>query len=422
MSARLLRRPLQLGLWFALLTLPVLGVKLHASIDGNSVEWRVQNCLFFGIAVFVVALIWQVAHAALRARKRAPAAAQSAVVAKFPVRLSPRLWPILALILIALPFLLPVQQLSPLLRAMLFVMLGLGLNIVVGLTGQLVLGYAAFYAVGAYTYGILHHFFGLGFWPALPLGGLAAGIFGILLGFPVLRLRGDYLAIATLGFGEITVTVLTNLGWLTQGPNGITNIPRPSLPGLDQLLTWQGIEPGLRHSDILVYYLLLLAGLVSILAVARLKNSRVGRSWQALREDEIACQAMGINLTRAKLSAFALGSCWAGFAGVLFAAKDMYINPNNFTFETSAVILSIVVLGGIGSTMGVVLGALLLILLPEYLRVLADYRMLMFGALMVMMMVFRPQGIIPPRPSKYRLTALPDGKTDAREAGDAPNA
>ena len=220
---------------------------------------------------------------------------------------------------------------------------------------------------------------------ALPIGALLAALFGIILGFPVLRLRGDYLAIVTLGFGEIIRLVLENWGEFSQGPSGISNIDRPGLFGL---------ELSLEQSILYLYYLMIGMVILTIFVVNRLQDSRIGRAWVALREDEIACQAMGIDKTKTKLTAFALGATWAGMVGVIFAAKTTFINPASFTFLESAIILCIVVLGGMGSIFGVIVGALVLILLPEHLRALSDYRMLAFGAILVVMMIFRPQGIV----------------------------
>jgi branched-chain amino acid transport system permease protein len=269
--------------------------------------------------------------------------------------------------------------------ALMYVVLGLGLNIVVGMAGLLDLGYVAFYAVGAYSYALLNHHFQLGFWAVLPIGGGLAALFGILLGFPVLRLRGDYLAIVTLGFGEIIRLILENWSEFSKGPSGISNIARPGL---------FGVELTLDGAIIYLYYLMIIFMIVTIFIVNRLQDSRLGRAWIALREDEIACQAMGIDKRKTKLVAFSLGAFWAGIIGVVFAAKTTFINPASFTFLESAIILSIVVLGGMGSIVGVIFGALILILLPEYLRALSEYRMLAFGAILVAMMVFRPQGLI----------------------------
>ena len=255
-------------------------------------------------------------------------------------------------------------------------MLALGLNIAVGIAGQLVLGYVAFYAVGAYTYALLNQAFGIGFWACLPVGGFMAVLFGLALGFPVLRLRGDYLAIVTLGFGEIVRLTLLNWASLTGGSGGIKDIPAPGFFGMDM---------DINMSTMFVYYIVLAAVIITIVVISRLKNSRVGLALQALREDEIACEAMGINLARVKLSAFALSSCWAGFAGVIFAAKTSFINPASFTFMESAMIL---------------------ILAPEYLRAFSEYRMLIFGAIMVIMMIFRPQGLVTGERRRYRITKL----------------
>jgi branched-chain amino acid transport system permease protein len=276
-------------------------------------------------------------------------------------------------------------QISIMTTAMIYVMLGLGLNIVVGLAGLLDLGYVAFYAVGAYCYALLNHHFAFGFWTCLPISAMLAASFGILLGFPVLRLRGDYLAIVTLGFGEIIRLILENWNNFSMGPSGIAGISRPGC---------FGIALSLQQTNIYLYYLMVFFVLLTVIVVRRLKNSRIGRAWIALREDEIACEAMGIDKTRTKLAAFALGAAWAGIAGCIFAAKTTFINPASFTFMESAIILSIVILGGRGSIMGVILGALILILLPEYLRIFSQLRMIVFGAGMVLIMIFRPQGLI----------------------------
>jgi branched-chain amino acid transport system permease protein len=217
-------------------------------------------------------------------------------------------------------------------------------------------------------------------------------LLGIILGFPVLRLRGDYLAIVTLGFGEIIRLVLENWNEFSFGPSGIANIPRPGFFGMDL---------GMDAATLYIYYIMVGMVLFTIFVVNRLQNSRIGRAWMALREDEIACQAMGIDRTKTKLTAFALGATWAGMVGVVFAAKTTFINPASFTFMESAIILSVVVLGGMGSIVGVMLAAFILILLPEYLRAFSEYRMLIFGASMVLMMVFRPQGLIANVRKKY---------------------
>ena len=315
----------------------------------------------------------------------------------------PRLYlPVLGVILAILlifPQILSTYQTNIMITALMYVVLGLGLNIVVGVAGLLDLGYVAFYAVGAYTYALLNLHFGLGFWAVLPIGGLLAASFGIILGFPVLRLRGDYLAIVTLGFGEIIRLILENWNDFSRGPSGISNIPRPG---------FFGMEMTLNQSISYLYYLMIALVIFTIFVVNRLQNSRIGRAWFALREDEIACQAMGIDKTRTKLSAFSLGAFWAGMVGVIFAAKTTFVNPASFTFLESAIILCIVVLGGMGSIIGVIIAALILMLLPEYLRAFSDYRMLVFGGTLVLMMVFRPLGIISTVRRTYTIDKKPE--------------
>ena len=294
-----------------------------------------------------------------------------------------------------------------------YVMLGWGLNIVVGLAGLLDLGYVAFYAVGAYSYALLSTQHGLGFWTVLPLAGMMAALFGIVLGFPVLRLRGDYLAIVTLGFGEIIRLVLLNWFDLTNGPAGIGSIPGPTLfgavfaetapAGKQTVSEMLGIPFDGIHRLIFLYYIILFLALITNLFTQRMRRLPVGRAWEALREDETACRALGINPTNTKLTAFAVGAMFAGFAGSFFAAKQRFISPESFVFIESAIILAIVVLGGMGSQIGVVLAAVLLIGLPEWFRDLGSYRMLAFGLAMVLIMVFRPRGLVAHREPSLRL-------------------
>jgi branched-chain amino acid transport system permease protein len=283
-----------------------------------------------------------------------------------------------------------------------YVMLGWGLNIVVGLAGLLDLGYVAFYAVGAYSYALLAQYFGLSFWVCLPLAGILAAFWGILLGFPVLRLRGDYLAIVTLAFGEIIRIVLLNWVELTGGPNGIGGIPRPSFFGLpfnmsgdpNSFAGFFGIEPDPVHRVIFLYYLILALALLTNWVSVRIRRQPIGRAWEALREDEIACRALGINVTTTKLTAFALGAMFGGFAGAFFATRQGFISPESFTFIESAIILAIVVLGGLGSQIGVAVAALVMIGGFELFRDLEEWRMLVFGAAMVVIMVVRPRGLV----------------------------
>ncbi len=389
------------ALWFMLLTLPVLGIKLN-TVE-HSVTWRLDRILGLGAGIFVLALLWDWCFsrkAAGRPLVSLPAGFSPATaLAALHKRPGLRCGGLAALgaVMLAMPFVGSFYQTNIMISALLYVMLALGLNIVVGLAGQLVLGYVAFYAIGAYAYGLLNQFLGWGFWTCLPVGGLLAVLCGLVLGFPVLRLRGDYLAIVTLGFGEIVRLTLQNWTSVTGGPRGISDIPRPGFFGMSM---------DIAASTTYIYYLVLAAVVITVVVISRLKNSRVGLALQALREDEIACEAMGVDITRVKLSAFALGSCWAGFAGVIFAAKTTYINPSSFTFMESAMILSMVVLGGMGSIAGVVIAAFILILAPEYLRAFSDYRMLLFGAIMVVMMLFRPQGLISGERRRYRISAL----------------
>ena len=296
---------------------------------------------------------------------------------------------------------------------LIYVMLGWGLNVVVGLAGLLDLGYVAFYAVGAYTYGVLATQLGWTFWQALPVAGLMAAAFGVILGWPTLRLRGDYLAIVTLGFGEIIRVILVNWTELSGGPNGISSIPRPSFFGLPfkppgddpTFASFFGLEYSPNQRIIFLYYLILALALLTNLFVSRMRKLPIGRAWEAMREDEIACKAMGINARNVKLSAFAIGAMLGGFAGVFFAARMSFISPESFTFSESAIILAIVVLGGMGSQLGVVLASLVLVLLPELGRDFAEYRMLLFGAAMILIMIWKPGGILSHREPTLRYRA-----------------
>lgn len=289
---------------------------------------------------------------------------------------------------------------------LIYIMLGLGLNVVVGLAGLLDLGYVGFYAVGAYSYALLNTYFGLSFWECLPIAGLLAATFGFLLGFPVLRLRGDYLAIVTLGFGEIIRILLNNMTTLTGGPNGISGIPKPTLGGLEFNRTVKdggfgtfhdffGIAYNANHKVIFLYLMALVLVVVTLFVINRLLRMPLGRAWEALREDEIACKSLGLNPTIIKLTAFTIGACFAGFAGSFFASRQGFISPESFVFIESAIALAIVVLGGMGSQIGVVLAAIVMTVLPELAREFNEYRMLMFGLLMVFMMIWRPQGLLP---------------------------
>jgi len=297
-----------------------------------------------------------------------------------------------------------------------YIMLGWGLNIVVGLAGLLDLGYVAFYAVGAYAYALLAQNFGLSFWICLPLAGILAAFWGVMLGFPVLRLRGDYLAIVTLAFGETIRIVIVNWQSFTNGPNGISGIPRPSFFGIPfnasetGFAALFGLEFNPVHRIVFLFYLILALALLTNFVTLRLRRLPIGRAWEALREDEIACRSLGINTTSTKLTAFAIGAGFGGFAGSFFAARQGFISPESFTFMESAVVVAIVVLGGMGSQLGVAIAAIVMIGGTEILRELdwlkqvfgpdfepTQYRMLLFGLAMVVVMIWKPRGLISTR-------------------------
>jgi branched-chain amino acid transport system permease protein len=306
-------------------------------------------------------------------------------------------------------------------QILIYIMLGWGLNIVVGLAGLLDLGYVAFYAVGAYSYALLAKEFGLSFWVLLPLAGILSAFWGVLLGFPVLRLRGDYLAIVTLAFGEIIRLILINWVSFTGGYAGVGGIPRPTLFGIpfnasdEGFAAIFGIEFSPIYRTLFLYYIILALGLVTAYVTIRLRQLPVGRAWEALREDEIACRALGINTTNVKLTAFAMGAAFAGFAGSFFAARQGFISPESFTFLESATILAIVVLGGMGSMVGVAVAAVIMIGGTEIMRELdflkyifgndfdpTQYRMLIFGLGMVVIMIWKPRGLVGTRePSAF---------------------
>lgn len=403
-----LKKSFVTALWFVFLTFPILVIKVNTV--RNTILWRWANM----IAVFVMTMIFSwVWRRLLEKRARGERLVDLSRVLPRNLldvdiktifarkKVSRPALVVLLVLAVLFPFIAGMYQTNIVTTALMYVILGLGLNIVIGLGGLLQLGYAAFYAVGAYTYGILNTRFGLNFWIALPLGAVLAMLFGILLGFPVLRLKGDYLAIVTLGFAEICRIVLENWNDFSSGPSGINKIARPPL---------FGIKLTVPQSVIYLYFITLALVVLTVFVVRRLENSRLGRAWEAMREDSVASEAMGVNLTITKLSAFALGAFWAGLVGVLFAAKTTFINPASFTLMESILVLCIIVLGGMGSTAGVIIGALIIILLPEYLRAFTQYRMLLYGSILILMMVFRPGGIIPKVRKSYVFKA--DGKIE----------
>ncbi|MBN8908765.1 MAG: high-affinity branched-chain amino acid ABC transporter permease LivM, partial [Rhodospirillales bacterium] len=368
-----------------------------------------------------------------RARSRQEVVGRNRALAEALTRAGRFVAPALLVVAIALPFTGSRYYVDLATLVLTYVMLGWGLNIVVGLAGLLDLGYVAFYAVGAYSYALLAQTFDLGFWTCLPLAGILAALWGVILGFPVLRLRGDYLAIVTLAFGEIIRVVITNWVSLTGGPNGIVGIPRPTLFGLSfsmdggpgTVAGFFGIEPATIQRVIFLYYVILALALLTNWVSLRLRRQPLGRAWEALREDEVACRSLGINVTNTKLTAFATGALFGGFAGAFFATRQAFISPESFTFIESATVLAIVVLGGLGSQLGVALAAVVMIggleLLRGLLSWLADqmgsdlfagiagelplYRMLIFGLALVVMMVLRPRGLVSGRTPSVALGA-----------------
>ncbi|QNH08392.1 high-affinity branched-chain amino acid ABC transporter permease LivM [Pseudomonas sp. B11D7D] len=393
-----------------IISYPVLGLKLSTV----GISLRVEGATAFelwcigGAATLI--FLWQLLRDRITPAwaKRPSLPDGSGQLGNFLTLPSTQRWIILAMVMVALvwPFFASRGSVDIATLILIYVMLGLGLNIVVGLAGLLDLGYVGFYAVGAYSYAILSHYFGLSFWMCLPIAGMMAALFGFLLGFPVLRLRGDYLAIVTLGFGEIIRILLRNMTELTGGPNGlsIANENKPTLFGLSferrvpaDMPTFHGyfeIAYNSQYKVIFLYLIALLLVLLTLFLVNRLLRMPIGRAWEALREDEIACRALGLNPTVIKLSAFTIGASLAGFAGSFFAARQGLVTPESFTFIESAMILAIVVLGGMGSQLGVILAAIVMVLLQE-MRELSEYRMLIFGLVMIFMMIWRPQGLLP---------------------------
>jgi len=412
---------LMAGLLAAVLASFILGVRTVDAPGGLVLEyrwhWVVNAFLIVAVGRFFLRLFWWKEGAALpRALGRTAGTLGGAISPWLP-------WIGAGLLLLAfvLPYIPGIQRyhMDIAILVLTYVLLGWGLNVVVGYAGLLDLGYVAFYAVGAYSYALLAKTFGLGFWTVLPLAGLLAAIWGMILGFPVLRLRGDYLAIVTLAFGEIIRVVLLNWQEVTGGPDGISGIPRPTFFGLEfkrfgenTFHGFFGIEYSSMHRIIFLYYIILVLALITYFVTNRLRRLPVGRAWEAMREDEIACRTLGINTTNTKLTAFAIGAFFGGLGGSFFATRQGFISPESFTFIESAIILAIVVLGGLGSQVGVALASLVMIGGFEALRNMdwlkefvetnfgvehfdpSEYRMLLFGLLMVVIMVWKPRGLV----------------------------
>ncbi len=376
---------------------PMIGLKTEVGVAAIELTYRPIAVLIAVAAVFFGRLALLAWKSTRPVAKAAPGriAGGMAYVGRY-------LTPIVLVLTITMPFYAERYWIDLGILVLTYVMLGWGLNIVVGLAGLLDLGYVAFYAVGAYSYALIAQNFGLGFWTCLPLAGILAAFWGVLLGFPVLRLRGDYLAIVTLAFGEIIRVVILNWASLTGGPNGMSGIPRPTLFGLvfnsgggeGSFADFFGLEPSISHRVIFLFYVILGLALLTNWVSLRLRRLPLGRAWEALREDEIACRALGIDVTVTKLTAFAIGAAFAGFAGAFFATRQAFISPESFTFIESAIVLAIVVLGGLGSQLGVALAAIVMIGGGEMFRDFQEYRMLIFGGALVVVMVVRPRGFL----------------------------
>ncbi len=378
--------------WFFLLLWPLLGINADGTLafDRSFQVWirvAVAAVVFFGL--------WQLnKFGAFRFISRPMSkAAEGGLKAAGVV--PKQVWIILLLALaLAYPQFTERYAQDVAVSVLVYICLGLGLNVVVGLAGLLDLGYIAFYGVGAYTYALLSVHYGLPFWFCLPIAALLASMAGCIIGYPTLRMRGDYLAIVTLGFGEIIRIILNNWMALTNGPNGILGIASPTMvvPTFEDGLGFEVMT--LRKLQYL-YYVVLFLAVITIIAVHRLNFSRIGRAWEAIREDETAAELMGVNTFLLKLLAYAMGAVFGGLAGAFFAARMRFVSPESFTFIESAMVLAMVVLGGLGSIPGIILGALALVALPEVFRGFELYRMLAFGGAMTVMMLVRPTGLWP---------------------------
>jgi branched-chain amino acid transport system permease protein len=402
---------------------PIIGLVTVQNISNRLILQTRWPLVAVMVAIVVIGrlLLTMVVWPRLAARKKKPAAAVAGKPQPF-ARFGKVGGPVLLGFVLVYPFLMltlhgasgSIKWIDNFgIQILIYIMLGWGLNIVVGLAGLLDLGYVAFYAVGAYSYALLSTTFHLSFWVLMPVAGLLAALWGMILGFPVLRLRGDYLAIVTLAFGEIIRLVLINWKDFSNGYEGISGIPRPSFfgipftPGDNGFAALFGIPFSPIHRTIFLFYVILGMALVTAFVTLRLRRLPVGRAWEALREDEIACRSLGINTTNTKLTAFATGAMFGGFAGAFFASRQGFISPESFVFSESAIILAIVVLGGMGSLIGVVIAAVVMIGGTEIMRELdflkqvfgndfdpTQYRMLLFGFAMVMIMLWKPRGLI----------------------------
>ena len=378
-------------LWFLVLLWPLLGIK------PEGLEFAPTLSIFFKIVIasICIMIVYQLQRSGRLDVLETPIRSVAGSVQKV-YGATPN-WILLSLVFVgamAFPLVTGRYAHDVACSVLVYVCLGLGLNIVVGLAGLLDLGYIAFYGVGAYTYALLNINYGMPFWLCVPIAGAIAAVAGCIIGYPTLRMRGDYLAIVTLGFGEIVRLILNNWMQLTNGPNGIGGIKAPDI-------YWFNFADGFSFEHLylkkpqMLYYIVLAIAMITILCVYRLNYSRIGRAWEAIREDETAAELMGVNTFLLKLLAYAMGAVFAGFAGSFFAARMRFVSPESFTFLESAMVLAMVVLGGMGSIPGVILGVLALVALPEVFRDFELYRMLIFGGTMTLMMLVRPKGLWP---------------------------
>ncbi len=379
-------------LWLMGIIWPLLGIHADGTLSfGNAFTvW-----LYIAAGSFICLLIYLMNKSGNLAPVTGPLWAARAKAAGLTEKVPTKAWIVVLLVGVCIyPLLTGRYAQDVAINVLIYICLGLGLNVVVGLAGMLDLGYIAFYGVGAYTYALLNIHFGMSFWVCLPFAGALACIAGGLIGYPTLRMRGDYLAIVTLGFGEIVRLILNNWMSLTNGPNGILGVKVPSV----YIPSFEGgffLELFYLKKLYFLYYIALGLAIFTVIAVRHLNYSRIGRAWESIREDETAAELMGVNTFKLKLLAYAMGALFAGLAGAFFCARMRFVSPESFTFLESAMVLCMVVLGGMGSIPGIVLGAAALIVLPEVFREFELYRMLAFGAAMVVMMLFRPAGLIP---------------------------
>lgn len=377
--------------WFFILLWPLLGIKPEGLeiADTFAVWWRI------GAGCAAILIIYQLNKIGVFNFFTKPVGKTCTAATSAATSVPIWIWAIIGFICAALiPHFFGRYVQDVAINVMIYICLGLGLNVVIGMAGMLDLGYIAFYGIGAYTYALLSINYGLSFWLSLPVSAFTASILALIIGYTSTKMRGDYLAIVTLGFGEIVRLVLNNWMSLTNGPNGILGIKAPGIYWFDF-----GNGMSLEHIWLkklgLLYYVALVLVIFTIIAVYRLQYSRIGRAWEAIREDETAAEVMGIPTFQTKVLAYCAGSVFGGLAGAFFAARMRFVSPESFTFMESAMVLAMVVLGGMGSIPGVILGALALIVLPEAFRDFELYRMLVFGGVMVVMMIFRPQGFWP---------------------------